>query len=83
MADPQLAEALTTIARQGVTKYALFHEPHFSAEEKSSALMKISFTVFSIYIVCWIATVLGGFLIVFRRSKYQTAAGQALVEPPG
>jgi hypothetical protein len=73
-----LAEALTTLARQGIINYVIFHETHLSATEKSSALGVISMTILSIYIVYWLATILGGVLIVFHRSKSQRTA----VAPP-
>ena len=69
-----LAEALTTLARQAIINYVLFHEPHLSAVEKSSALSMITMTILSIYIVYWLATILGGVLIVFNRSKPKTTA---------
>jgi hypothetical protein len=68
-----LAEALTALARQGIINYVIYHESHLSAVEKSSTLGMIAMTVLSIYIVYWLATILGGLLIVFR-SKYQTTA---------
>jgi hypothetical protein len=74
-----LAEALTTLARQGIINYVIYHEPHLSAVEKSSTLGMISMTILSIYIVYWLATILGGLLIVFHRSKYET---KAVATPP-
>jgi hypothetical protein len=67
-----LAEGLTSLIRQALTNYVIYHEPHLSVVERSSTIGMIAMTVLGIYIVFWLAITLGAILVVFHRSKYQS-----------
>jgi riboflavin transporter FmnP len=70
-----LAEGVTSLVRQALLNYVIFHEPHLSATERSSGLQVVAFTILGFFVVFWIITALGGVLIVFHRSKYQKDPG--------
>jgi len=67
-----LAEGLTSLIRQALTNYVIYHQPHLSVAERSSTIGLIAMTVLGIYIVFWLAIILGAILVVFHRSKYQS-----------
>jgi heme/copper-type cytochrome/quinol oxidase subunit 2 len=69
-----LAEGLTSLIRQALTNYVIYHETHLSVAQRSSTIWMIAMTVLGIYIVFWLAITLGAILVVFHRSKYQTTA---------
>lgn len=72
-----LAEGLTSIIRQALTNYVIFHESHLSVTQRSSTLGMIAMTALGIYILFWIAIVLGAILIVFNRSNRQSSGTAA------
>jgi fucose permease len=67
-----LAEGLTSIIRQALTNYVIFHQPYLSAAQRSSTIGMIAMTVLGIYIVFWLAITLGAILVVAHRSKQQS-----------
>jgi fermentation-respiration switch protein FrsA (DUF1100 family) len=67
-----LAEGVTSLVRQALFNYVIYHEPHLSAAERSTTVGMIGMTVLGVYVVFWLATALGALLIVLHRSKYQT-----------
>ena len=67
-----LAEGVTSLARQALINYVIYHEPYLSATERSTTAGMIGMTVPGVYVVFWLATALGAFLVVLHRSKYQT-----------
>ena len=70
-----LAEGVTGLVRQALINYVIFHQPHLSATERTTTVGTIAFTILGFYIVFWLVTALGATLIVFQRSKHQTAPG--------
>ena len=67
-----LAEGLTSLVRQALFNYVIYHQPYLSAAERSTTVGMIGMTVLGVYVVFWLATALGALLVVLHRSKYQT-----------
>ncbi len=67
-----LAEGLTSLIRQALTNYVIYHEPQLSVAQRSNTIWMIAMTILGIHIVFWLAIALGGILVVFRRSKNQS-----------
>jgi hypothetical protein len=67
-----LAEGITSLIRQMLINYVIFHQPNLSVAERSSTAGMIGMTILGIYIVFWIALALGAILVVFHRSKQQS-----------
>jgi hypothetical protein len=70
-----LAEGITSVIRQALINYVIYHEPHLSVQERTTTVGIIGMTILGVYIVFWLATVLGAILVVFHRSKFQTNTG--------
>jgi|GEM_PF-3556792 hypothetical protein len=70
-----LAEGVTSMVRQALINYVIFHDNHLSATERSTAIGTITFTILGFFVVFWLITALGAILVVFHRSKYQTGPG--------
>ena len=67
-----LAEGVTSLVRQALFNYVIYHQPYLSAAERSTTLGMIGMTVLGVYVLFWLAIALGAILVVFHRSKYQT-----------
>ena len=66
-----LAEGVTSLVRQALINYVIYHEPHLSATERSTTIGMIGMTILGIFVIFWLATALGALLVVLHRSKYQ------------
>ena len=67
-----LAQGVTSLVRQALINYVIYHEPHLSVTERSTTAGMIGMTVLGFYVVFWLATALGAVLVVLHRSKSQT-----------
>ena len=67
-----LAEGVTSLVRQVLLNYVIYHEPHLSVTERSTTMGMIGMTILGIFIVFWLATAVGALLVVLHRSKNQT-----------
>jgi hypothetical protein len=67
-----LAEGVTSLVRQALINYVIYHEPHLSVTERSTTIGVIGMIILGVYVVFWLATTLGALLVVLHRSKSQT-----------
>jgi hypothetical protein len=74
-----LAEGVTSLIRQGVINYIIYHQPYASASARTTAIGTISMVILGIYIFYWLAAGLGAVLIVFHRADSQM---QGVQRPP-
>jgi hypothetical protein len=68
-----LAEGVTSLVRQALFNYVIYHEPQLSVTQRSTTAGIISMTILGFNILLWLAIALGALLVVLHRSKYQTA----------
>ena len=54
-----LAEGVTSLVRQALFNYVIYHQPHLSVAERSTTAGMIGMTVLGIYMVFWLAIALG------------------------
>ena len=69
-----LAEGVTSLARQFLFNYVIYHQTQLSVAQRSNTVGIISMTILGFNILFWLAVALGALLVVLHRSKYQTPA---------
>jgi hypothetical protein len=75
-----LAEGLATGIRQAIINYVICHEPGPPVSERTSYIGLIGWFFAGIFIVFWLLTALGAFLIAFHHPRPRP--GQVVLPPP-
>jgi len=75
-----LAEGVATGIRQAIINYVIYHEPGLPVSERASYVGLIGWFFVGIFIVLWLLTALGAFLIAFHHPKPRL--GQVVPPPP-
>ena len=63
-----LAEGVTSLVRQAIINYIIYHQPYASATTRTTAIGTTGIVILGIYVFYWVAAGLGAILVVFHRT---------------